>query len=686
MLTVRDHKDIYEPAVRRHEPIWKDWLECYDYVLGRQWTDAEIEWHRKWELVTRVYNITFSQVVTLDGYQITNRMAPKAHPVGPGDQKIAAQMTDVLQHFYREANAAQEFKRVLSDAMITGVGFMYSGWRNTAAHLDGTLDKRRLNLFDVLRDLEDIDPNRENDRFRIWTRWGDEDLAATAYGWLDDGLADEIRKRAAFNLPKEDRKKPSFLRSMRSNMSDWIDRMRSKGAGGLRRSTDYYDPNLGMYRFIELHYKTTRRQLVIVDPMSEGVIPIPEEYQKDRAVIAAALMELGLSENFVQSREVEVWRESVSMPGLFEDEILGEIPYPEKLNDRGCAIKDIVCYDFDPRKDQTRGVVHLVRDANDRVNRMMGLTEDLVRRRLHPDWLMDKRMQPRDHKDLQTWKSRAMAKLLLYNGIPGVAPPQRVDVPGIEHLISMDMNVNLELAPRITGVSPQLGGVKDSRKDGADLFQLQVQQAEIMINTIIDNAKASFVRQAQFDLGLIQSYAWYKRWIRITGRGGEVDAERSFYINDYDPELKRAAMDVSTGMYDVELSPTHVSPTERKFRFVERTQAMNLMDPMLRDFTFPEWVETSDWADVEELKRKWRVLILLKYGPMVLQMLEANAEYQAAMAAGGVQPDQLSQIMQHMQMMQGANRGDLTRVDSGFSPSGSEPGMQSGLRRGGVPQ
>jgi hypothetical protein len=146
----------------------------------------------------------------------------EGYPVGGGvgrSEGAPQQIPYVLQHFYKEANAAQEFKRVLSDAVITGVGFMYSGWRNTAAHLDGTLDKRRLNCSMCCGIWMDIDPNRENDRYRIWTRWGEEDLAATAYGWMDDGLADEIRNVRSSTCARYDKKKPPFLRNIRSNMS-----------------------------------------------------------------------------------------------------------------------------------------------------------------------------------------------------------------------------------------------------------------------------------------------------------------------------------------------------------------------------------------------------------------------------------------------------------------------------------
>lgn len=672
MMDVKDVKEMYETAVRRMVDRWDFMLMCYDAVAGRQWTEKEKDYYEKYKMTLRTFNMLHTQMVTLDGVLIAAQQNPKTFPVEPGDFEISGVLTDTLQHELRETKAQTVYRSVQMDAAICGWGWGQTTFRKSSRYIDGQIAWDRINPFDGLADLDDENPSIMHDRWRGVSRWGTSVLWEQAYGGLDDGIVDELRDRSDKLFGPEESEeirkgfKPLLERAM-SNVVSFTRNRKVRRSNDLwdKKQSDYIDKVAGMLRGIEIHYLSASTRLAIIDPDSTEPIQIPEEYQEDtqenRELIKMALDQLGLDESAIDSRfPFEEWREVVAIPGLIPDEVLFDLPYA--VQGRGCAIWVLEAFSYDPRKNERISIVSQALDAQRRANRAMSLQEEWIKRRQFPDLLAAKGQIPAE--ELQTWKSHEMGRMLIWDprGDQTAPPPRYVEAPGLESLIQADLSVNFDLIPRLTGIPSALGGEKDSKKDGADLYASMVQMGTTMIKPFLQQSQDLFKLVCEFSLDTIQKFYTAKRWIRQTGKKGVVDPDGSgYYINDWDYLQGRPINDLDVGKYDVVLDTAPLSAVQREAKFAQRVQFLGLFDPMLREFTYPELLEMSGWDDAPELLRKWEVTIRIKYAPygdVILMMLQDENAFITRVQNGEIDNQMLAGIKASM-MMQGPGMGEM---------------------------
>lgn len=670
-LSISEIKEMYETAVQRMFPRWKEMLLCYDMLAGRQYSDKEKQYHEDWNIAMRTFNMLHSSMVTFDGVAIGNIPRGKAWPVEPGDAQIADVLTEVLQDAMRQAKAEYELQRVLTDAGITGWGGLHIGMRRSELHKDGDASLVRVNMFDVLMDLDDENPSIRHDMWRGISRWGMPSFFSNSWGQYDPSIAERIDAAAIAKLgsPEEVEKyKRTFYGSLKrvvSNVGKLVQKVRGVESdydpdGRMR---DWVDSSAGMFRGVELYYRTDTVRKAIADPMQSEPIPIPEEYQdfesneESMFTLTNALAQLGgldPNEVIIDVPYTE-WRVCGAIPGLIEDEVLFDVPHT--VQGHGCPLKVLEAFDYDPRKSERMSLIKLAIDSQRRLNRSMSLVEEMQKRRMYPDWLVPKGAIAVE--DMPTWKSSAMGRLLEYSveaAMMAGAVPTRLEAPGVEGLIMQDFSLNMDLIPRLMGVPSALGGEKDSRKDGADLYQSMVAQGQTMVKPLLHKFEQFFKETAEFTLAMIQRHYTAPRFIRLTGKNGIVDAEGGFYINDWDYQQGRPVNDLDVGRHDIVIDTTHLSPVERQTKFMERMQMQAMFDPILRDFSFPELLELSGWGDAPDLLRKWRIMIQMKYAPygqIILQMLESDEAYFNTMQNGDQSQTMMNEIAMMLQAMGG---------------------------------
>lgn len=667
-MNIDDHTYAYERGVKMHVNVWKDMLECYDYLAGDQFTEKQKQWYENYGVVSRVANLTLAQIITVDGHNLQSKFNVQAEPTRPDDSRMAGKITEVMQWQYRECQAHEQIRRINSDATICGAGYRYDGWRVDYRDMaNGLLEVSRVSGLDVLDDLNDPDGSNAKIGWRLWTRWFSPDRAIQIDAQDDEALAREIESAAASiqgSAHRKAQRERYFSIHQYNSQPDY--RVRT-GLGvdpvDWKRATDYFDPASGLYRRLEFHYQRPKRIVVLLDPVTGKTHQIPDEYVRDSAALGFICAQLGLPTEALKDSYVNEWRLSVSYPGLIRA-VLRDIPYD--VQDEGCALKEVTCYNYDHRRSKRRGVVHAIRDLQDTVNRDISITEDIKRRALHPDIVAEEGAI--SSKNIQTWKSKQVARLLLHR--PGKKPEIfNQNLPA--QLFNADASMNLDLAPRITGISPTLGGMKDSRKDGADLFGMMVDQGLIMLEPILANQGNAFEEAARYDLKLIQKNMIYPQWIRVLGPNGDTDMRNSFMVNVYDPDIKRAQDDVTTGRYDIRLSRRRDSKNEMLMRFRMKTEAMGLLPPMVKDLMLTSWIDDSTWADSAVIKRAIEIYLFVTYGPEVLAAISDEADKDALLQQIAADPIKRAELTILAQSMQ---RGDMGGVDlagpvrPGFAP------------------
>lgn len=666
-MSIDDHTYAYERGVKMHHGVWKDMLECYDYVAGDQHTQEQKDWYEKYGLVARVANITLAQIITVDGYNLQSRFNVQAEPTQPDDSRMAGKITEVLQWQYRECAAHDQIRKINSDATICGVGYRYDGWRVEYRDMaNGLLEVSRVSPFDTIDDLNDPDGTNSKIGWRLWTRWFSPDRLIQIDAQDDEALAREIES-AAERLQGSDHRRAQreryFSVHQYNNQPDY--RVRT-GLGvdpvNWKKASDYFDPASGLYRRLEFHYQRPKQVVILIDPVTGKVYQIPDSYVKDSAALAFICAQLNLPTEALKDTYVNEWRVSVSYPGLIRA-VIKDVAYD--VQDEGCAIKEVLTYSYDHRRTKRRGIVHAIRDLQDTANRDISIMEDIKRRALHPDIIIeDGAVAP---KHIQTWKSKQVARLLVYNG--NKKPPAIFNQNLPAQLFNADVSMNLDLAPRITGITPTLGGMKDAKKDGAALFGMMVDQGLIMMEPILAEQAKVFEEAARYDLKLVQKNMIYPQWIRVLGPNGETDLRNSFMVNQYDPDIQRAKDDVTVGRYDMRLSRRRDSKNEMLTRFEMKTQIMAMLPQMVKDLTLPSWIDDSTWADSALYKRAIEIYLHLTYGPEVLAAISDDALKEQLLQQIAMDPMKRAQLTILAQSME---RGDMGGLDLG---SGRRPGF-----------
>lgn len=684
---IRDTTDIqeaYETGIRDNFERYKDMLECYDILLGDHLTTAQLDWHKKWDLTARSYNITLAQVVTYDGYNINNRVNVRILPTEPDDAKMAGYATEALQQSYRECDAHEAIRKANLDAVICGYGYRGSEWTVGGKYPDGMLNVFRVNPFNVLEDMSHGEPDLNAGQFRMVHKWLSPDRLISAFAQDDPELAAMIERASELVFGKDfrEQQRSRYWSLYKGGQIREINYKRLAGLGAdshlFNGPSLYIDTVFGLVKTLEIHFFQPTKREVIIDPSTEEIVLIPKKHENKRDALSRGLEWYGLDERAIVPRQVMEARMAVGAPGLLPRTLLVDEEYAVQIGQ--LSIQPISAYNYDIRAWKKRGIVHQIRDIQMRVNAAMSYQEDQIKRDMHPDWLIPKgSIDDNDPLDLETWKSKKIGRLLMYNAQAGGEKPTQLRNENLAQLLNMDMTVNLDLAPRITGISPTLGGMKDSAKDGADLFASMVQQGEIMISPLLEEAKTANLRCSKYDFALLQTFMVFPRWLRVTGSGGDINWRESVRLNQYDPELGRAKYDITVGRYDIVPDTSYMSPTERDFRFRQRMEFSGSLPPLMREFSMKHIIKLSGWPDSDDYIRIWRMYIYFTYGAQVLDALESEEKADKAMTLGLLDPNLLEKkaMIQQFLLGQGGTQGLQLPGSQPIIPSGGGAGMQT---------
>lgn len=617
---VQDMKRIYETHSTAMLSVWNDMRECFDYVNGNQTTAAQKTYLTDLGRVVRAFNIVQSQIIVIDGYVVKNPLRLRVVPREPGDRKTADAISEVMAQSYDECNFAWEVQRANSDAVISGRGFIWNGWlMPSERYIDGQYIGKRINPFDVVYDISDQSKLISDGAFIMVTRWYPFDQIISEWGSGKPELATAIDQAAGKyeTADQTARRRKSSLSNQFSygNLAFNTVRDGTKGQMNVDRTanlSNYILQERGLARVISMSERRWADVIVVMDPKTGDEHRMPQEIspEEQRLWVQLTLAATGQTGNemAVQPKTIPEYWEVNACPGLLQDALLDEAP--ADAQGEGHAIKEIRCYDYDPEKDRHRGIVHHIRDAQDSMNRLESIKQDVLMKTLYPDYQMEEGMVT--SKWFGNWKSRKIARLLIRP--KGVKAAKREDMPAyVGNLIDQDLNFNLELAQKISLISPFISGQKMPGLDNATLYRDLVEQSEIGISPILQNLKKSFIECGRYHLALLQRFETLPRWIRTINRGGDV--EFKYKINTFDPNLGKALLDVKTGKYDVIIDAQPTSKFEKQRKALEIRDSMQYADDFGKSAMLPHYLDYLDLPDADILKNQTEVAYLLKTAP-----------------------------------------------------------------------
>lgn len=609
----------------------QEMLECGDFVVGNQWRSSDEEYQRKQGRIPRVFNMVLPQVLAYEGTTLGARSRMKAYARGEEDVATADLHTEVLNYFLDETRYYYQLKRVASDAVIFRRGYMSFTWEYTGRHPDGRPAVRRTNPFDHRFDFENTDIDINRSRRHIYTRFLDADRIIQLYVNNNPSLAEYLDRRAIMMegpRARERRKRSgvSQFREYSGGPTQWTaNKKTALGSGDNvfsesgRPSTDYYDAARGMYRVIEYAERRMVVRKAIFDPVTGENWPIAPTHEKRPGFVKYLLDLLELDEGAVRERVMPEYWVMAAAPGLADDVMLIEVPYSvqDPFDDLGIAHKITLCYDQHPDKAKHLGMVDLIRDPQEALNRRWSSKDDALTGFLNPRVVGYSQAFGKYYND---WVKGIgiPGSVLRLDGAPGQYPkPELVFPPaGMAQLLDGDIDLLMRFMEQSTGVNQNLRGFQQSGQESGAAFEYRAQRGETMIEPIVDNLKTSMLEHGSYLHSMLCTHLTEPRVLRIVGEDG---IQKWMTVNGQ--QQGGTKFDVRSGFsrYDIRWDQSAYTPTARARYYAEWSKWLEgIGDPLLRAMLMttivPLSTDTRKYEVVEQLK-KW---LVMQAGPQIL--------------------------------------------------------------------
>lgn len=132
----------------------KNAKEDYDFMRGKQWTDADLKVMKQKSRPAITINRIRPVVNLLSGYAAQNETEPDFLPRSEEDDRVARVAKGITKYTFDKTNYQSVKKKAFKDAVICGVGNYWVSYEFDYARMDGRIQIKNVSPFDVFVDPE----------------------------------------------------------------------------------------------------------------------------------------------------------------------------------------------------------------------------------------------------------------------------------------------------------------------------------------------------------------------------------------------------------------------------------------------------------------------------------------------------------------------------------------------------
>lgn len=488
--------------VRKALQLTSEWRktakEDYDFVRGKQWTDADLKVMKQKSRPAITINRIRPVVNLLSGYAAQNETEPDFLPRSEEDDRVARVAKGITKYTFDKTNYQSVKKKAFKDAVICGVGNYWVSYEFDYASMDGRIQIKNVSPFDVF-----VDPECK-----------------------EDDLSD------AFYCGRYSWESPEKLKQVYSDKADEITMLAHKYDDSELETVNteplWYSRDLKKLRVVQYWYKEyTRKKVFSADGM------IIDESQPD--LYSAFLM------SGTEPEEIPVTQ--IRYATFCGDVLLEEGKSPYKHNQFPLVRQ--YCYlsgygeDLDDGLEPA-GIVRDLKDAQRELNKNRSQRMHIVNQQsLGVRFWTGPQFDEKEKREIQNLSTTPGANIFLKPGVTftdGLPSAQSVNNIELENRSSSDFYT-------ISGITPESlsGSIGAMSGKAIDLRQsvTTVQTAEIF-----DKAKEAELQIVQLlwgDMnapGLIPQFYNKNKVMRILGEDGKKSLCR--YSQDWDKQYKNS--------------------------------------------------------------------------------------------------------------------------------------------------
>ncbi len=627
------NQDNYQKVLTFYNQLKNQWvdveatkIDLYNKVSGKQMWDAKdrayLESQRRPALQ---YNLMLPVLLYLTGKQRQDRSYMRAIPNSDGVTEEASRlMTKLMYWNYNRTRYEYESSKANMHSMIGSIGWKHD-WYD---YMEGHWVCKAHDALRIRFDIRTQSSTLDDCRYLQDTSWATKE---EIFALIDDPDTLKLVKEHFYIL--EPKSSTSFLDKQFAN---WTWSYLPK-----QQEWDFVDSSEGRYRLIDHHEMRDVTETVLLDV-----------YDKDNFIVTTGMDAeqvqglIAQHPNMVkyEYNRKEFWH-TIICPAI--QCVIVDEPYPIQTGQ--FAFKPVVCYDIIPQLRETTSVFTNLKDVNDSINKRKSTWLEYIMKTVSGNWIgrEDSFVKEED------WENNLTGVILKYR--KNTEKPVRDVPPPISQGLVEYEQEDKEMVQKISGITPNLVGFRESANETGTLARQKIQQAEITFGQLFDNFNLSYLMDARSCIKHIQQGMTLPRQIRVLNNNGDPEWLRFNYET-----LAGKVNDVTFGEYDIEIDASKPSITMQQLAFYELSDTLKTMPPEVSILLLDKYLMASSIPDKDILVKRIQAVIKKQFG---FDPENPDAPIQPPMPQQGGAPQQMPPEMQDV--MQNIPQGNLDSLFAG---------------------
>lgn len=582
------NQDNYEKVLTFYNQLKNQWvdteatkIDMYNRVSGKQMWSAEdrlyLESQRRPALQ---YNLMLPVLLYLTGKQRQDRAYMRAIPNSDGVTEQASQlMTKLMYWNYNRTRYEYEASKSNMHSMIAGIGWKHR-WFN---YLEGHWMCKAVDALRIRFDIRTQSSTLDDCRYMQDTTWATKE---EIFGLIDDAETLNHVKNLFYILEP------------RTNSTSFLDKQYANWTWNYtpkQQEWDFIDSIEGRYRLIDHHEMRDVTECALIDVYDKDNFVIVTDMPAEQVQALIASHPTFVKYEFTRK---EFWH-TIICPAI--QAVIVDERYPIQTGQ--FAFAPVVCYDIIPQLRETTSVFTNLKDLNDSVNKRKSTMLEYIMKTVGGNWIgrEDSFVKEED------WESGASGIVLKYRKNTE-KPVRDVPPPLSQGLVEYEIE-DKEMIQKISGITPNLVGFKESANETGTLARQKIQQAEITFGQLFDNFNLSQRMDALDCIKQIQQGMTLPRQIRVLNNNGDPE-----WLQINWETLQGKVNDITFGEYDIEVDASRPSLTMQQLAFYELSDVLKTMPPETSILLLDKYLMASSIPDKAVLVKRIQAVIRKQFG------------------------------------------------------------------------
>lgn len=582
------NQDNYQKVLTFYNQLKNQWvdieatkIDLYQRVSGKQmWSTEDRLYLESQRRPALQYNLMLPVLLYLTGKQRQDRAYMRAIPNSDGVTEEASRlMTKLMYWNYNKTRYEFEASKANMHSMIGGIGWKHD-WYD---YIEGHWVCKAHDALRIRFDIRTQSSTLEDCRYQQDTSWATKE---EIFALIDDAETLELVKKHFYILEPQ-RNSTSFLDKQYAN---WTWSYTPK-----QQEWDFVDTIEGRYRLIDHHEMRDVTECALVDVYDKDKFEIVTGMEADQIQMLIAQNPTYVKHEFTR----KVFWHTIICPAI--QCVIVDEEYPIQTGQ--FAFKPVVCYDILPQLRETTSVFTNLKDINDSINKRKSTMLEYIMKTVGGNWIGREDAFVKE----EDWESNATGIVLKYR--KNTEAPKRDAPPPISQGLVEYEQEDKEMMQKISGITPNLVGFRESANETGTLARQKIQQAEITFGQLFDNFNLSHRMDALSCVKHIQQGMTLPRQIRVLN-------------NNNDPEwlklnwetLTGKLNDITFGEYDIEIDASKPSITMQQLAFYEISDVLKTMPPEVSILLLDKYLMASDIPDKAVLVKRIQAVIKKQFG------------------------------------------------------------------------